>query len=334
MNFDAALLPSAKLQKIDLSKRKKVIIISGPTAVGKTELSVAIATTLGGEIISADSMQVYRGMDIGTAKISKEIRQEIPHHLIDVQDVQNPCNIVDFYSLASRAVIDILSRNKVPIVVGGTGFYLHSLIYGPPLGPPSIPSLRKSLEEEMEKFGIEFLFDKLGALDPEYAQTITQRDKQKIVRALEIISLTGQKVSAFRISPERMESFSLRYNFRCWFIYRPKSVLYTRIEERCHRMIADGFLQEIADLERQGLRENTTASQAIGYKQGLEYLQSRKTAEDLDLFVQSFIASSKRFVKKQFTWFKKEPLFRWINIEEISRTNLIELIIQDYEHSF
>lgn len=333
MNFDAAVLPSAQLQKID-TQRQKVIIISGPTAVGKTELSIEIAKILGGEIISADSMQVYRGMDIGTAKVSKEIRKEIPHYLIDVQDVQNPCNIVDFYSLASRAIIDILSRNKVPIVVGGTGFYLHSLIYGPPLGPPSIPSLRKSLEKDMEKFGIEFLFDKLRTLDPEYARTITQRDKQKILRALEIISLTQQKVSDFRISPERMESFSLRYNFRCWFIYRSKIALYTRIEKRCHQMIAEGFIQEIADLEKQGLRDNITASQAIGYKQGLDYLQSAQTEEDLSLFTQSFISASKRFVKKQFTWFKKEPLFRWINIEEISKTNLIELIIQDYEHSF
>ncbi len=154
-----------------------------------------LAQAIDGEIISADSMQVYKGMDIGTAKALPEERLLVPHHLIDIRQIHESFNVVDFYYEARQACQQIFDRGNVPIVVGGSGFYLHTLLYGPPSGPPSVPELRLSLEEEMERLGSEILFERLHQLDPQYAKTITKNDKQKIVRALEIMALTNKKVS-------------------------------------------------------------------------------------------------------------------------------------------
>src|SRR3984957_11487130 len=313
------------------SKKKKIIVIAGPTAVGKTQLSLIIAKAIGGEIISADSMQVYRGMDIGTSKASREEREWVQHHLIDSRDLDESFNVVEYYQEASQAIKEILDRGAVPIIVGGTGFYIHSLIYGPPSGPPSDPSLRKILEDEMESKGTQIMYDKLQELDPQYASTITQNDRHKIIRALEIISITRIKVSDQpAVSSENTEN----YDFRCWFVYLSKEVLYPRIEMRCDRMIAEGFLEEVERLKKEGLSKNSTASQAIGYRQCLEYLHSDRSQEDWERFVEASKQASRRYAKRQFTWFRKEPLFRWLNIEKLSLENVAELIIQDYELSF
>ena len=215
---------------IPRSQKKKVIIIAGPTGVGKTALSLLMAKAIGGEIISADSMQVYRGMDIGTAKASLEERSEVVHHLIDSRCLDETFNVVEFYKEANSAIKEILDLGAVPIIVGGTGFYIHSLIYGPPSGPPSEPDLRAKIEIEMDTLGTEALYDRLKALDPDYAMTVTSKDRQKIVRALEIISVTKSKVSS--LLPVISE-LSETYDFRCWFLYMPKEVLYPKIEKRC-----------------------------------------------------------------------------------------------------
>jgi tRNA dimethylallyltransferase len=320
-------------QKLDpRSKKKKIIVIAGPTAVGKTQLSLIIAKAIGGEIISADSMQVYRGMDIGTSKASREEREWVQHHLIDSRDLDESFNVVEYYHEACQAIKEIFDKGAVPIVVGGTGFYIHSLIYGPPSGPPSDPGLRKVLEDEMDSKGTQIMYDKLKELDPQYAATITQNDRHKIIRALEIISITRIKVSEQpAVSSENTET----YDFRCWFIHLPKEVLYPRIEMRCDRMIAEGFLEEVKRLEKQeALSHNSTASQSIGYRQCLEYLNSAQSQEDWDRFVEAFKQASRRYAKRQFTWFRKEPLFRWLNIEKLSLEHAAELIIQDYELSF
>lgn len=320
-----------KQKSILRSKKKKIIVIAGPTAVGKSQLSLIIAKAIGGEIISADSMQVYRGMDIGTAKASLFEREKVHHHLIDSRDLDEVFNVVEYYHEASQAIKEILDKGGVPIIVGGTGFYIHSLIYGPPSGPPSDPHLRKSLEQEMESKGAQIMFDKLKELDPDYALSITQRDRHKIIRALEIISLTQQKVSD--LSVVSSENADL-YDFRCWFVYMPKETLYPRIEMRCDKMIAEGFVEEVKRLEKEGLSKNSTASQAIGYRQCLEYLSSAQSQDDWDRFIQMFKQASRRYAKRQFTWFRKEPLFRWLNIEHMSMQNTAEMIIQDYELSF
>lgn len=308
--------------------KKRVIIISGPTACGKSKFALNLAKEIGGEIISVDSMQVYRGMDIGTFKPTKEERGEVPHHLLDIRNVTDSINVVDFYFEARHACREIFIKEGVPIFVGGSGFYIHALLYGPPSGPPPVPELRKSLEEEMEKEGVETLYERLRQLDPHYASTITKHDKQKIIRALEIIEVTGKKVSKHAWSVRKRPRI---YDFRCWFLHRPKEKLYERIEKRCDAMVEKGFLDEVKALEKAGIRENPSAAQAIGYRQALEYLQTKQTDKDYDHFVESFKKASRHYAKRQFTWFRKEPLFRWLDLDLHDPEVAMEMVKCDYE---
>lgn len=314
----------------DLVKKKKVILISGPTAVGKTRHSLVVAKALGGEIVSADSMQVYRGMDIGTAKVSAEEQANIPHHLIDIRNLAERFNVMDFYEAAHKIIREIHLKGKVPVVVGGTGFYIHALIYGPPQGPPSVPKVREQLEEELEKEGTEALYERLKNADPEYAKTITSADRHKIIRALEIIAITNKKVSDF----PKMQNEEIPYDYRCWFLYMSKEILYPHIEMRCDEMIAAGFIDEVRELDKRGIRKNSTAAQAIGYRQCLEFLDSMGTPDDFENFIANFKRASRRYAKRQFTWFRKELLFRWLNVENLPLDRSVEAIIQDYELSF
>lgn len=308
--------------------RKKVIVISGPTATGKTDFGIQLAKEIHGEIVSADSMQVYRGMDIGTAKPSKAMREEIPHHLIDTKSLTESFNVVDFYDEARQCCQEIHERGAVPIVLGGSGFYLHSFIYGPPSGPASVPELRKALVFEMEQLGVDALFERLRKLDPKYASTITKNDKQKIVRALEIIELSGQAVSKHSWKGrKKMQNF----DFLCWFLFRPKEKLYPRIEQRCDQMLADGFLEEVKRLRNEGLLENSSASQAIGYKQALEFLSTPQTEEDYKNFVQMFKMASRKYAKRQMTWFRREPIFRWLDVDMHDPEVAREIVRRDFE---
>lgn len=311
-----------------LRKKKRVIVIAGPTCCGKSKMAMELAQAIDGEIISADSMQVYRGMDIGTAKASKEDRLLVPHHLIDIRSMGESFNVVDFYYEARQACQQILDRGNVPIVAGGSGFYLHALLYGPPSGPPSVPELRQSLEEEMEKLGSEVLYARLVQLDPQYAKSITKNDKQKIVRALEIIHLTNKKVSKLSWKGRRKPQ---NYDFHCWFLHRPKEKLYERIDRRCEKMLTDGFLDEVKCLEEQGLRGNSSASQAIGYRQALDFLQTGQTAADYENFVKAFKQATRHYTKRQFTWFRKEPLFRWLDVDLHDHEVAFDIIQKDYE---
>lgn len=308
--------------------KKHVIVIAGPTGCGKSEFALMLANKIGGEIVSADSMQIYKGMDIGTAKPTKAEQLLVPHHLIDIRHVNESFNVVDFYYEARKACQLILSRNNVPIIVGGSGFYLHALIFGPPSGPPSVPEVRKALEEEMEKLGLDALYERLKNLDPIYASTVTRSDKQKIIRALEIISLSGKKVSRLswkaRLKP-------LSYNFHCWFLSRPREQLYQRIDKRCDKMLADGFLEEVRQLKKEGLCENLSASQAIGYRQALAYLETAQSEQDFQSFVAEFKQASRHYAKRQMTWFRKEPIFRWLDLDLHDYEVAIDIIHQDYQ---
>ncbi|HEU64861.1 MAG: tRNA dimethylallyltransferase [Candidatus Anoxychlamydiales bacterium] len=322
-------LPLRKKNQNEISK-KKVIVIAGPTAVGKTALSISIAEILGGEIISADSMQVYKGMDIGTAKANKDEQKNVIHHLLDIKDIHESFNVSEFYRAAHRACRQILFKGKVPIVVGGSGFYIHAFLYGPPLGPPSNQEIRKKIEEQLEKLGAEELYERVQMLDPEYAKTITHRDKHKIVRALEIMSITKKKVSDI---PKPDVNQKPLYNYRLWFLYYPKEDIYKLVDKRCDQMIENGFIDEVEKLAEKGLESNYSASQAIGYRQCLKYLNSNKTLDDRITFIDEFKKASKKYVKRQFTWFKKESNFRSLNLKEISIEKAKEYILQDYEQS-
>ncbi len=309
-------------------QKKRVIVLAGPTCCGKSALAMELAQVMDGEIISADSMQVYRGMDIGTAKPSKEDRLLIPHHLIDIRDIQENFNVVDFYYEARQCCQQILDRGNVPIVAGGSGFYLHALLYGPPSGPPSVPELRKSLEEEVERLGSEILYERLVQLDPQYAKTITKNDKQKIVRALEIITLTHKKVSKLSWKGRRKPQ---NYDFHCWFLHRPKDKLYERIDKRCDQMLQADFLDEVKRLDQEGLRQNSSASQAIGYRQALDFLLTGQTAADYEKFVSSFKQATRHYAKRQFTWFRKELIYRWLDVDMHDPEVVFDIIRADYE---
>jgi len=323
-------LPFRKKIKQD-QKKKKVIVIAGPTAVGKTNLAISIGEILGGEIISADSMQVYKNMDIGTAKADKEQQKKVYNHLIDIKNINENFNVFEYYRSSHFACRQILLKEHVPIVVGGSGFYIHSFLYGPPMGPPSNPEIRKKIEDQLEQIGLEALYERLQMVDPDYAKTITQRDKHKILRALEIITITRQKVSEIPVPNTDQTPL---YNFRLWFVYFPKEILYEKVNERCDEMIEKGFIEEVKQLEKEGLRNNCSASQAIGYKQCLKYLKTKQTKEDRINFIDEFKKASRKYVKRQFTWFKKEPHFRWLNLNEINIEKAKEFILQDYEQSF
>lgn len=308
--------------------KKKVIVLSGPTACGKTEFALELAKSLHGEIISADSMQVYRGMDIGTAKATREQRMQVPHHLLDIRDIKDNFNVVDFYYEGRQKCQEIHARDAIPIVVGGSGFYLHSFLYGPPSGPPSIPELRQSLQQEMDQKGVDVLFERLRKLDPQYASTITKNDKQKIIRALEIITLSGKPVSRHSWKGKKAPR---NFDFRCWFLYRPKNIVYKRIEDRCEKMLADGLLDEVKQLKNEGLLKNTSASQAIGYRQALDYLETDQASADYVEFLKLFKQASRKYAKRQFTWFRREPLFRWLDLDMHDPEVAREMIRQDFE---
>lgn len=317
---------SANIQK----PKNRVIVLAGPTGVGKTAFSLALAESLGGEIISADSMQVYTGMDIGTAKPTVEERESVPHHLIDIRNVAESFNVVDFYYEARHSLQVIHARDNVSIVVGGSGFYLHALLYGPPSGPPSVSELRKTLEDEMEKKGADVLFDRLKQLDLNYANTITKHDKQKIIRALEIITLTGKKVSKL---PWGARQKPQNYDFHCWFLHRPRDQLYKRIDSRCDEMLAAGFLDEVRELKNAGLESNPSACQAIGYRQALEFFNSNGDEKAYRDFVEKFKQASRNYAKRQITWFRHdhEPLFRWLDLDLHDPEVAMDIITQDFK---
>ena len=320
------LRPLPQMQKTPLYRSGKgVLVIAGPTATGKSAISIEVAKKIRGEIISADSMQVYRGMNIGTAKLSKAEMEGVPHHLMDLIDVSSSFTVMDYYQRTVETIREIHQRGNVPIVVGGTGFYIHTLIYGPPGGPPASPQIRERLEDELRNLGPQVMYDRLKNLDLEYAMTIGFGDRQKIVRALEIITLTNKKVSDF---PKfRADTKPKEFDFRCHFIYYPKEILYGRIDRRCDEMIVQGFPEEVERLEKNGLRENLSASQAIGYRQYLDFLDSEQRQEDWDQFVWSFKLATRRFAKRQFTWFRKEPLFQWTDCDLVSREEVLKIIL-------
>lgn len=328
MKESNSLLLPQKQRAAVWSRKKRVIVLAGPTASGKTELSLRLAQGIGGEVISADSMQVYRGLDIGTSKASAEERTLITHHMIDICDLEETFNVAQYYHEATQAIRETIARDNVPIVVGGSGFYIHSLLYGPPAGPPSIPEVREQLEKQIAELGVEVLYERLQMFDPDYAATISEHDQHKIVRALEIMALSEKRVSDF---PKASAKEEVEFDFRCWFIYYPREKLYARIEMRCEEMVRNGFLDEVKEMEAKGLRLNSSAAQAIGYRQALQFLDSAQTKDDKEQFLAQFKKASRQYAKRQFTWFRKEPLFRWLNIEELDADRLKEMILQDFE---
>lgn len=285
-----------------------LLALVGPTAVGKTELSLAIAERYGCEIISGDSMQVYRGMDIGTAKASPEDRARIPHHLIDIREPHEPFSVSDFRNLAEAAIRDIAARGKLPFIVGGTGLYIQSVLYEydfPEGGKDE--SYRRELREYAESRGPEALHGRLREIDPETAGRLHPNDVRRVIRALELYRLTGVTMSEHlrrqrRTSPYRLCLIGLTME---------REELYRRIEARVDRMIAEGLVEEVAALLKRGCTEQMTAMQGLGYKEIAAYLNGKMSlAEATDLLKRN----TRRFAKRQLSWFRGMKEVQWVHL--------------------
>lgn len=288
-----------------------LICIAGPTASGKTGLAVALAKALNGEVVSCDSMQIYRGMDVGTAKPTPEEMQGVPHHLLDVADPGEDFSVGRYVRLATEAITDIHSRGRTAIVAGGTGLYLDSLVKGEEFAPPSREGERKFLEEAAEQKGIEYVYDMLMEADPETAERLHLSDRKRIIRAMEVFLITGLPLSwhiaQSRQRPPRYRPAWLGLNFR------DRAKLYARIDARVDQMLAQGLEQEVQRLLDAGVDPQTTAMQAIGYKELASALRGECTVEEAASRIKQ---ASRNYAKRQLTWFRRNDKIRWIYPDE------------------
>lgn len=292
-----------------------LIIICGPTATGKSDLALEVADRFNGEIVNADSMQLYRGMDIGTAKLSLSERRSIPHHLLDILSVSEDASVAQYQFLARAAIDEIRGRNKAAVVVGGTGLYIKSIIDEMNF-PETDPAIRKKLEDEVEAVGAAGLYARLKEVDPEAASAIEPANTRRIIRALEVIEVTGEPYSANLPSDT-----SLRYPDAFHFgLAMERSNLAPRIEARVHRMWQQGLVAEVEKLISEGLLLGTTAQRAIGYAQVLSALAGEITETQA---IEETIVATRQYVRRQETWFKRDQRIQWIG-EEVSRLSFIE----------
>ncbi len=277
------------------------LIIGGPTASGKTALSIEIAKRFNGEIISADSMQIYRGMDIGTAKPTEEEKQGIPHHLMDFLDIAQKFSAAEYKEKATTAIVDVLSRGSLPIVTGGTGLYIDALLYNTKFGKYDVsPGLRDSLQKEAAAYGNQAMLDQLFQVDPETAAVLHPSNLRRILRALEVYRATGKPISQFKKESHQTPP---PFGYRLWVTtYQNRQTLYNRIDYRVDDMIKNGLMEETHKLLSQGLDQNPTASQAIGYKEFKEYFAGKM---GLDEAIALLKQRSRQYVKRQITWFKR-----------------------------
>lgn len=275
----------------------RLIVIVGPTAVGKSALALQLAQRLGGEIVSGDSMCVYRGMDIGTAKPSREERNLAPHHLIDIKDPAEPFSVVEFQQLASETINQINQRGKLPILVGGTGLYIQALLEGYQFSPTGKTPLRTALAPT------EKLYQQLAELDPVTAARIHPNDHKRIVRALEVAMTENRSLS-------KSKSNSLQYDCLVFGLTMDREELYRRIEQRVDMMVEQGLMAEVAGLLDQGLASDATALQAIGYKEFVACIRDNLSPETAISLIKQ---SSRRYAKRQLTWFRRMPYLEWID---------------------
>jgi tRNA dimethylallyltransferase len=292
---------------------KPILIIAGPTAVGKTDASLFLAREFGAEIVSADSMQIYRGMDIGTAKPTKEQRRLVYHHMIDIADPAQPYSVGDYLRDARAALDGIISSGGVPIVVGGTGLYIRALMRGLFHGPPADVELRGRLLQKDADGGEGALYAELVGVDPAAAIKIHPNDLRRTVRALEVYYLRDRTISDF----QQEHAFKDRpYPFRLLFLTRERKELYPRIETRVDQMIADGLEAEVRRLFDQGYADTLPSMQGLGYKHFMDLFHGRSSQEDAVALLKR---DTKRYAKRQFTWFRREPEAAWVDITGLTR---------------
>ena len=289
-------------------EKKPLIVLTGPTAVGKTSLSIKLAKSINGEIISADSMQVYRYMDIGTAKIKVEEMEGIPHYLIDEYDPDEDFNVFEFKKQAKKYIADIHSRGKIPIIVGGTGFYIQAILYDIDFTENDTDyEYRSQLEEMAQNYGGKYLHDKLAEIDPESAKAIHPNNKKKVIRALEYYFLSDEKISDHNKAQKDNES---PYNYCYFVLHKDRADLYDGINRRVDIMLEEGLIDEVKHLSQMGYSDDLVSMKGLGYKEILEYLAGKST---LDEAISILKKETRHYAKRQITWFKREKDVIWIN---------------------
>jgi tRNA dimethylallyltransferase len=290
------------------------LVICGPTASGKSMVGVLLAERLGGEIVSADSMQIYRGLDIGTDKAPPELRARIPHHMIDIVDPGEEYSAARYERKAGAIVDRLMAAGKLPIVVGGSGLYIRILINGIFPSPPASASVRKRLKEEAERDGISALYERLQAVDSAYAQTAAPNDLRRIVRALEVFELTGSPFSAWhrkhRTEREPRSAHMIG-------LARSRECLCARIERRVDEMFAQGLVDEVRRLCANGYADALRHLRPLGYVEAMDYIEGRI---DLEAAADLIKRNSRRYAKRQMTWFRKEPV-HWVDLDAIDEVS-------------
>ena len=293
---------------------ESVIAVVGPTAAGKSGLGIELARAVGGEIVNADSMQLYAGMDIGTAKLTPEQRGGVPHHLLDIWDISKEANVAEYQRLARAAMDGIQARGKVPILVGGSGLYIRAALDNLNF-PGTDPRLRRQLEDELEQAGPGPMYERLARLDPAAAAAILPGNGRRIVRALEVIELSGQCFQATLPGYEAVYP-SVQIGLR-----PDRAELDRRISARVDGMWQAGFVAEVRGLERRGLREGRTSSRALGYAQVLRFLAGQWPGEQARL---ETVRATRRFARRQESWFRRDPRISWLEAANGSGAALLE----------
>lgn len=301
----------------------KVIIIVGPTAIGKTYVSIELAKRFETEIISADSMQIYKYMNIGTAKVTKEEKQNIKHHMIDIIEPNEAHSVSEFKNLVEKIIDDILDKNRNPIIVGGSGLYINSIMYDLDFGnAKSDEKIRNLYTQYYEDHGEDALYDKLLEIDPKACEKIHKNNIKRVIRALEVNHITGEKFS--EINTDIRKQNDKKYNTIVIGLKMDRKILYQRINERVDQMFEDGLIEEVKWLTEKGYHKNLVSMQGIGYKEIIAYFRGLVTLEECKNILKR---NTRRFAKRQFTWFSKDEEIKWFDIESISDIdNTIEKI--------
>ncbi|MGG7059746.1 tRNA (adenosine(37)-N6)-dimethylallyltransferase MiaA [Clostridium nigeriense] len=304
--------------------KKKLLIIAGPTAVGKTNLSIKLAKELNGEIVSTDSMQIYKYMDIGSAKITNEEMEGIPHHMIDVVEPETPFSVAEYKSMAIKYIEDILSRNKLPILVGGTGLYINALTCNMNFTEAdSDEEYRKELELLAEEHGNEYIHNMLKDIDPISYKEIHHNNRKRVIRALEVYKLTNKPFSSFNSGDE---FYNGPYDVNYYVLNMNREKLYERINLRVDIMLENGLIDECIKLKNMGYNSLMQSMQGIGYKEVFYYLENKITYDEA---VEMIKKGSRNYAKRQLTWFRRDPRAVFVNKDELSEKKIFMRIVND-----
>lgn len=304
--------------------KNKILVLAGPTAVGKTALSIELAKKLNGEIVSTDSMQIYKYMDIGSAKITPSEMDGIKHHMLDVTTPDKPFSVVNFKTLAEPIIDDLLIENKLPILTGGTGLYINALTCNMNFtDSPSDEEYRKELEELAITNGDSYIHEMLKEIDPISYNSIHPNNRKRVIRALEVYKVTNKPFSSFNAGEDFYKS---KYDVHYYVLDMNREKLYERINRRVDIMFENGLLEECIKLKENGYNSSMQAMQGIGYKEVLLYLENSITLEEA---IEMIKQGSRNYAKRQLTWFRKDPRAKFLNKDLLSDDEILQIIIDD-----